>query len=64
MSGGSLLVNNTLGSGSGSGVVIVNSARTKLGGTGTIDGRAIVNGTANLAPGNGGHTTAIFGVDS
>ena len=51
-----------LGSGTGSGNVFVNNALTTLGGTGTIAGRAIVNAAANLAPGNGGHTTAIFTV--
>ena len=62
VNGGTLLVNNTFGSGTGSGNVFVNNALTTLGGTGTIDGRAIVGAAANLAPGNGGHTTAIFTV--
>ena len=62
VSGGTLLVNNTLGSGTGSGNVIVNNALTTLGGTGTIDGGVIVAAGANLAPGNGGQTTAIFTV--
>ena len=43
VNGGTLLVNNTSGSGTGSGDVIVNMARlTTLGGTGTIGGRVIV----------------------
>jgi len=62
VNGGTLLVNNTLGSGTGSGDVFVNNTLTTLGGTGTIDGRATVGANANLAPGNGGHTTAIFTV--
>ena len=62
VNGGTLLVNNTSGSGTGTGNVIVNGPLATLGGTGTIGGRAIVNPDANLAPGNGGHTTAIFTV--
>jgi len=64
VNGGTLLVNNTLGSGTGSGDVIVNSGigLTTLGGTGTISGSVAVASQANLAPGNGGHTTAILTV--
>ena len=64
VNGGTLLVNNTLGSGTGSGDVIVNTGigLTTLGGTGTISGSVTVASQANLAPGNGGHTTAIFTV--
>ena len=62
VNGGTLLVNNTSGSGTGSGDVFVNGDFTTLGGTGTMGGRAIVNAGASLAPGNGGHTTAIFTV--
>jgi autotransporter-associated beta strand protein len=62
VNGGTLLVNNTNGSGTGTGNVTVNGDFTTLGGTGTVGGRAIVNTAANLAPGNGGHTTAIFTV--
>lgn len=45
---GILLVNNTTGSGTGSGIVVVNAAAT-LGGTGTIAGFVDVNGV--LSPG-------------
>jgi autotransporter-associated beta strand protein len=62
VNGGTLLVNNTPGSGTGSGDVIVNNALSTLGGTGTIGGAVTVTAGANLAPGNGGHTTAIFTV--
>jgi fibronectin-binding autotransporter adhesin len=62
VNGGTLLVNNTLGSGTGSGDVFVNNTLTTLGGTGTIGGAVTVTAGANLAPGNGGHTTAIFTV--
>ena len=64
VNGGTLLVNNTLGSGTGSGDVIVNTGigLTTLGGTGTISGSVTVASQANLAPGNGGHTTAILTV--
>jgi autotransporter-associated beta strand protein len=64
VNGGTLLVNNTLGSGTGSGDVIVNTGigLTTLGGTGTISGSVTVASEANLAPGNGGHTTATLTV--
>ena len=60
VNGGTLLVNNTAGSGTGSGAVTVNNAGTTLGGTGTISGTVTVNAGANIAPGNGGNTTAIL----
>ena len=47
---GTLLVNNTTGSGTGSGDVIVNSPGA-LGGTGSIDGTVTVNVGGALAPG-------------
>ena len=54
------------GNSAGSGIrpqdVTVNNAGTTLGGTDTIGGRAIVNHDANLAPGNGLHTTGILTV--
>lgn len=64
VNGGTLLVNNTLGSGTGSGDVNVNSGigLTTLGGTGTISGSVAVASQANLAPGNGAHTTAMLTV--
>jgi fibronectin-binding autotransporter adhesin len=60
VSGGTLLVNNTSGSGTGTGAVTVNNSGTTLGGTGTISGTVTVNAAANIAPGNGGNTTAIL----
>ena len=56
VNGGTLLVNNT----AGSGAVTVNNAGTTLGGTGTISGAVTVNAGANIAPGNGGNNTAIL----
>ena len=47
---GTLLVNNTVGSGTGSGLVSINSGAT-LGGTGTIGGRTSLAAGATLAPG-------------
>jgi hypothetical protein len=56
-------VNNTTGSGTGNGPVTVSNSGTTLGGTGaTQQGRVTINAGANLAPGNGGHTTAVFSV--
>jgi hypothetical protein len=57
---GTLLVNNTTGSGTGTGAVTVSNSGTTLGGTGTISGAVTVNAGANIAPGNGGNTTAIL----
>src|SRR6476659_5250852 len=56
VNGGTLLVNNT----AGSGAVTVNNAGTTLGGIGTISGAVTVNAGANVAPGNGGNNTAIL----
>jgi autotransporter-associated beta strand protein len=60
--GGTLLVNNTVGSGTGDGDVTVTGAGTTLGGTGIISERVTVNIGANIAPGNGGHTTSVLTV--
>ena len=60
--GGTLLVNNTIGSGTGDGDVTVTGAGTTLGGTGIISERVTVNAGANIAPGNGGHTTSVLTV--
>ena len=49
VSGGRLLVNNSTGSGTGTGVVTVNSGT--LGGTGTIAGIVIVNSAGTVSPG-------------
>lgn len=63
VSGGILLVNNTTGSGTGSGAVAVESGST-LGGTGTIDGATSLAAGSYLAPGdpavNGGIGTIKF----
>jgi autotransporter-associated beta strand protein len=48
---GTLLVNNTAGSGTGTGSVAVNSGGT-LGGNGTISGAVTVNSGGTLSPGN------------
>ena len=48
---GTLLVNNTTGSGTGSGEVTVNSGGT-LGGLGAISGQVLVNNGGTLSPGN------------
>jgi autotransporter-associated beta strand protein len=48
---GTLLVNNTTGSGTGTGNVTVNNSGTTLGGTGMISGNVTVNAGANLHPG-------------
>ena len=60
VNGGTLLVNNTLGSGTGGGNITVNNAGTTLGGTGAMAGTVTVNAGANIAPGNGGNNTAIL----
>jgi fibronectin-binding autotransporter adhesin len=49
VSGGTLLINNTSGSGTGTGIVTVASGAT-LGGTGTIAGQTTVNGS--ISPGD------------
>ena len=51
ISGGTLKVNNTTGSGTGSGTVVVN-AGGKLSGSGIISGPVLVNSGGVLAPGN------------
>jgi len=60
VSDGTLLVNNTAGSGTGTGSVTVSNAGTTLGGTGTMTGAVTVNAGANIAPGSGGNNTAIL----
>jgi len=62
VNGGTLLVNNTTGSGTGGGPVTVNNSGSTIGGTGTISGRLTVNAGANLSPGNGGYTTGVLTV--
>ena len=60
VNGGTLLVNNTAGSGTGTGAVAVSGSGTTLGGTGIISGPVTVVAGANIAPGNGGNNTAIL----
>jgi autotransporter-associated beta strand protein len=55
---GTLLVNNTTGSGAGSGIVTVNAAGT-LGGNGIISGAVSVSG--KISPGNGSIGTLTLG---
>src|SRR6185369_9718500 len=50
VSGGTLLVNNSTGSGTGTNSVVVNSGAT-LGGTGAISGAVTVNSGGHIAPG-------------
>lgn len=56
---GTLLANNTAGSGTGSGAVTVQTGAT-LGGTGRINGNLTVQNGGILAPGNGGTTTSTL----
>ncbi len=55
---GTLLVNNTTGSGTGAGNVTVNGG-AKLGGTGTIAGSVTVQGTGELLPGASAGTLTV-----
>ncbi len=59
---GTLLVNNTTGSGTGSGAVIINNGAT-LGGTGFIDGAITNNAGGTLAPGAAGIGTLTLNSD-
>ncbi len=56
VNGGTLLVNNTAGSGTGSGAVSINPGGA-LGGNGTIGGQVSLAAGATLAPGSGGSGT-------
>jgi hypothetical protein len=56
VNGGTLLMNGS----SNNHNWTANNSGTTLGGTGTIGGPVIINAGANLAPGNGGNTTAIL----
>jgi autotransporter-associated beta strand protein len=61
VNGGTLLVNNTSGSGTGTGNLTVSNAGTTLGGTGfLVPGGVSVGAGANIAPGNGGNNTGIL----
>ena len=59
---GTLLVDNTSGSGTGTGPVTVEHGAT-LGGTGTIAGTTTVKGGGTLAPAGAGVGTLVFGSD-
>jgi autotransporter-associated beta strand protein len=61
INGGTLLVNNTTGSGTGTGDVTVNSGGT-LGGTGSIAGNVTVNAGGGIAPGASVGTLTVSGV--
>jgi autotransporter-associated beta strand protein len=54
ISAGTLLVNNTSDSGTGTGMVTVSNSGTVLGGTGTISGLVLINGPANITGGTNG----------
>jgi autotransporter-associated beta strand protein len=60
VNGGTLLVNNTTGSGTGSGAVSVSNAGTVLGGNGTIAGDLTVNAGALIAPGSSAGTAGTL----
>jgi len=60
VNGGTLLVNNSTGSGTGSGAVEVHSGGT-LGGTGSITGNVMVNAGGSLAPGASIGTLTVNG---
>ncbi|WP_415908636.1 beta strand repeat-containing protein [Oleiharenicola sp. Vm1] len=51
VNGGTLLVNNTTGSGVGTGAVTINSGAT-LGGSGFVDGETTIASGGHIAPGN------------
>lgn len=59
VSGGTLFVNNTAGSGTGSGNVIVQSGAA-LGGTGSIGGAVQIQSGGTLVPGNSGLGTLVI----
>ncbi len=56
VSGGTLLVNNTTGSGTGTGAVTVNGSGTTLGGTGTISGSVSIASSGAILEGGTGST--------
>ena len=53
VTGGTLLVDNTTGSGTGTGIVTVSNSGTTLGGTGTITGAVTINSGARILGGTG-----------
>ena len=56
---GTLLVNNTTGSGTGTGAVLATGSGTVLGGSGTVSGNVTVNGFARIQGGNGTTGTSL-----
>ncbi len=56
---GTLLINNSSGSGTGTGSVAVNNSGTVLGGTGTISGAVTINGGANVTAATNGTVGAL-----
>ncbi len=60
VSGGTLLVNNTTGSGTGTGDVTVSNSSTILGGSGTVAGNLTVNAGALIAPGSAASTAGTL----
>jgi autotransporter-associated beta strand protein len=60
VNGGTLLVNNTTGSGTGSGAVSVSNAGTVIGGNGTVAGNLTVNAGALIAPGSAANTAGTL----
>jgi autotransporter-associated beta strand protein len=62
VNGGALYINNTTGSGTGSGQVNLNGGAT-LGGSGTISGVVIAIGGGILVPGNNGYGTLTVSND-
>jgi autotransporter-associated beta strand protein len=60
VSGGTLLVNNTTGSGTGTGAVTVSNSGTILGGSGTVAGNLTVNAGAVIAPGSAASTAGTL----
>lgn len=63
VSGGTLLANNTSGSGTGTGAVTVSNSGSALGGTGTVTGGVTINANAKVQGGDGttGTTLTISG---
>ena len=60
VSGGTLLVNNSTGSGTGTGTVLVEDTGT-LGGNGTIAGSLVLNSGGTLTPGNSAGILTVQG---
>jgi autotransporter-associated beta strand protein len=59
VNGGTLIINNATGSGTGTGIVTVNTGAT-LAGTGTIAGAVVIANGGTIAPGNNGIGSLII----